>query len=187
MFDAQCDLAALVYTENDNPDGILHEFASGLNAGGYRVAGIVQLGRHRLDASLSATLVSTGEQFPLFQDHGAHSAGCRLDIRQLIRAGQRIATILDEGADILIVNRFGRQERDGKGLAYLIKRALSVDIPVVIAVPNHRFPEWIKFAGGMTVKLQCHRESLDAWWHLISAHHCGLHSPDRLTVCDVFK
>jgi hypothetical protein len=131
--------------------------------------------------------VPTGEQIRLFEDLSAHSAGSRLDVRQLIGAGQRIAAILDEGADILIINRFGRQERDGKGLAYLIERALDADIPVVIAVPSHHFSEWIKFAAGMTVKLHCDRESLDAWWHLISAHHRGMRSPDRLTVCEVFK
>ena len=68
------------------------------------------------------------------------------------------------GADLVIVNRFGRQEREGKGLSYLIERALSADIPVVIAVPSHRFADWIKFADGMSVKLRCDRDSLEAWW-----------------------
>jgi hypothetical protein len=107
MFDAQCDLAALVYVEGQDPDEILRGFASGLNATGHRAAGIVQLGRHYPDADLSATLVPTGEQLRLFQDMDAYSAGCRLDVGQLMGAGERIARILDEGADILIVNRFG--------------------------------------------------------------------------------
>jgi hypothetical protein len=72
---------------------------------------------------------------------------------------------LEDGADIVIINRFGRQEREGKGLSYLIERALSADIPVVIAVPAHRFADWIRFAGGMSVKLRCDRDALDAWWN----------------------
>ena len=60
---------------------------------------------------------------------------------------------------MLIVNRFGRQEREGKGLSYLVERALSADIPVVIAVPSHRFPDWIKFADGMSVKLRCSHDA----------------------------
>jgi hypothetical protein len=187
MFDAQCDLAALVYTQDQDPDQILHEFASGLNANGHRAVGIVQLGRHYPDASLSATLVPTGEQLRLFQDMDAHSTGCRLDLGQLTGAGERIARILDEGADILIVNRFGRQEREGKGLAHLVEYALGADIPVVIAVPSHHFADWITFAGGMTVKLHCDRESLDAWWSLVSARTGSLYRPDHLTVCEVIK
>jgi hypothetical protein len=62
----------------------------------------------------------------------------------------------------------------------------------VIAVPSHRFSDWITFAGGMTVKLHCDRESLDAWWNLVSARNTSLRppdhlQPDHLTVCEVIK
>ena len=84
-------------------------------------------------------LVHTGEKLQLFQSLGSCSTGCQLDVGQLLAAGQRIAREIEEGADLLIVNRFGRQEREGRGLSYLVERALSADIPVVIAVPGHRF------------------------------------------------
>ncbi|MET0707827.1 MAG: DUF2478 domain-containing protein [Tardiphaga sp.] len=84
-----------------------------------------------------------------------------------------------EGADVLIVNRFGRQEREGKGLSYLVERALSADIPVVIAVPSHGYAEWIKFADGMSVKLRCDGESLDAWWRAVARRSAG-GSPQRI-------
>ena len=74
---------------------------------------------------------------------------------------------------MLIVNRFGRQEREGKGLSYLVERALSADIPVVIAVPSHRFADWIKFADGMSVKLRCSREALDALVECRLGPQCG--------------
>jgi hypothetical protein len=189
MFDAQCDLAALVYEQeqDQDPDAILREFASDLNGRGYRAVGLVQLGHHCLDARLSAMPVHTGEELQLFQDLGSCSEGCRLDVGQLLDAGMRIASALDQGADVVIVNRFGRQERDGKGLSYLVERALSADIPVVIAVPSHRFADWIKFADGMSVKLGCNREALDAWWLAVSARNTGAIGRDQQTVCEVFK
>ena len=187
MFDAQCDLAALVYEQDQDPDAILREFAAHLNGRGHRAVGIVQLGHHCLDAGLSAMLVHTGEELQLFQDLGTCSAGCRLDVGQLLDAGQQIARAIDQGADLLIVNRFGRQEREGKGLAYLVERALSADIPVVIAVPSHRFADWIKFADGMSVKLHCDRESLDAWWQIVSSRNTGFVEPAHTTVCEAFK
>jgi hypothetical protein len=81
MFDSQCDLAALVYEQDQDPDEILRGFAADLNAQGYRAVGLVQLGHHCLDApKLSAMLVHTGEELQLlFQDLGTCSAGCRLD------------------------------------------------------------------------------------------------------------
>ena len=187
MFDAQCDLAALVYQQHEDPDRVLRDFAADLNARGYRAVGIVQLGHHCLDANLSAILVHTGEELQLFQDLGTCSAGCRLDVGQLLEAGQQIAGAIDQGADLLIVNRFGRQEREGKGLTYLVERALSADIPVVIAVPHHRFADWIKFADGMSVKLRCKREALDAWWQAVSSRHAGGIAQDHPTVCEAFK
>jgi Protein of unknown function (DUF2478) len=187
MFDAQCDLAALVYEKDQDPDQILREFAADLNASGHRAVGIVQLGHHCADASLSAMLVHTGEHLQLFQDLGTCSVGCRLDVGQLLDAGQQIAQAIEQGADVLIVNRFGRQEREGKGLAYLVERALSADIPVVIAVPGHRFSDWIKFADGKSVKLRCDREALDAWWHIISSRNTDFAGTARATVCEAFK
>jgi hypothetical protein len=181
MFDAQCDLAALVYEPHQDPDAILRNFAADLNASGHRAVGIVQLGRHCLDAGLSAMLVHTGE------DLGSCSAGCRLDVGQLLDAGQQIARAIEEGADVLIINRFGRQECEGKGLTYLVERALNADIPVVIAVPSHRFANWIKFADGMSVKLSCAREPLEGWWQSVSSRHAGGIEPAHTTVCEAFK
>jgi hypothetical protein len=188
MFDSQCDLAALVYEQNQNPDEILRDFASDLKARGYRAVGLVQTGHHCLDApKLSAMLIHSGEELQLFQDLGACATGCRLDVGQLLDAGAQVASAIDQGADLVIVNRFGRQEREGKGLSYLVERALSADIPVVIAVPSHRFADWIKFADGMSVKLRCDREALDAWWQAVSARNVGLSARDHQTVCEVFK
>jgi len=188
MFDSQCDLAALVYDRDQDPDQLLREFAADLKAGGYRAVGLVQLGHHCLDTpKLSAVLVHTGEELPLFQDIGTCASGCRLDVGQLLDAGAQVASAIDQGADLVIVNRFGRQEREGKGLSYLVERALSADIPVVIAVPSHRFADWIRFADGMSVKLRCNRQALDAWWNAVSARNASMIRLEHQTVCEVYK
>ena len=168
MFDAQCDLAALVYHDHQDPDAVLRDFATELNARGLRVVGMVQAGQCA-DSSLSAVLVHSGEKILLAQDFDPGASGCRLDLARLQNAGARVADALKAGADLLIVNRFGKRERDGKGLAYLIERALYADIAVVIAVSSQHFEDWIKFADGMSVKLHCDRAALQAWWDGVSA------------------
>lgn len=167
MFDAQCDLAAVVYEQHQDPDAVLRKFAADLNARGVRVVGMVQAGQCA-DSSLSAVLLHSGETLLLAQDFDPAAQGCRLDLARLQNAGVRIAEALTHGADLVIINRFGKRERDGKGLFHLIGRALDADIPVVIAVGNDHFADWIRFAGGMSVKLGCDRDALDAWWHSIS-------------------
>src|ERR1700742_3865803 len=163
MFHAECDLAALVYDRDQDPDAVLRDFAADLNAQGYRAVGMVQAGQCA-DSSLSAELLHNGETLLLAQDPDPSARGCKLDVSRLLGAGQRVAEALEQGADILVVNRFGKRERDGKGLAYLIDRAIEAKLPVVIAVSREHFSEWIKFAEGMTVKLACDRHALDAWW-----------------------
>ena len=64
MFDAQCDLAALVYGPHQDPDAVLSDFAGDLNARGFRVVGMVQAGQCA-DSSLSAVLLHSGEKLLL--------------------------------------------------------------------------------------------------------------------------
>jgi hypothetical protein len=162
-------LAALIYQEKHDPDELLRDFAADLNSRGVRAVGLVQMGHPLADPpQLSALLVHNGDTMRLFQDLGRGSTGCKLDVGQLLAAGSRVAQAIDDGADLVILNRFGRQEIEGKGLSYLIERALSADIPVVIAVPDARLADWNVFSDGMATHLACDRAALDKWWMAMS-------------------
>jgi hypothetical protein len=172
MFDVQCDLAALVYGQHQDPDAVLRDLAADLNSQGFRAVGMVQVGQCA-DSSLSAVLVHNGEKLLLSLDFEPNASGCRLDLGRLQEAGERIAGALESGADLVIINRFGKRERDGKGLACLIKRALNAGIPVVIAVASHNFEDWLKFAHGKGVTLACDGYAVGEWWRKISSKHQG--------------
>jgi len=186
MFDAQCDLAALAYDEHEDPDAVLRDFAADLTARGFRPVGMVQAGQCA-DSSLSAVLLPSGEKLLLAHDFDPAARGCRLDLGRLQNAGERVAEALGRGADLLIVNRFGKRERDGKGLSFLIERALKADIPVVIAVSAKSFADWVKFAGGMSVKLTCDRPALDAWWSNVSQGAINTDNREGSTICEILK
>jgi Protein of unknown function (DUF2478) len=189
MFDSQCDLAALVYQRHEDPDAVLREFAGDIAARGFRAVGLVQLGHRVESGSLSAMLIHTGATVRLFQELGAGATGCKLDVGQLLEAASQVANGIDEGADVVIINRYGKQEREGRGLSYLIERALDSDVPVVIAVPDHRFAEWINFAGGMSVKLPCSVAALVAWWDTVSAQAAANAQVGHIqkTFCEALK
>jgi nucleoside-triphosphatase THEP1 len=181
MFDAQRYLAALVYDEHQDPDAVLRDFAADLKARGYRAIGMVQAGQCA-DSSLSAVLLHNGEKLLLAQDFDPAACGCRLDVGRLQSAAARIDEALEAGADLLVINRFGKREQEGKGLGYLIERALEADTPVVIAVSSNRFTDWKKFAG-MSVKLACNRHALETWWCNVSRR-----SPEsRQTISEILK
>jgi hypothetical protein len=185
MFDAQCDVAALVYGPGQEPDRILSGFAADLTASGRLAAGLVQLGHRRPHAALSARLLHTGENVPLFRDSESSAGRPRLDLGRLHDAAESIAGAIDRGVDIVIVNRFGRQECEGRGLSRLIACALDADIPVLIAVPGRHFADWIRFTKGMSVKLPCNRRALDAWWHGVAAGFSP--ATPHATMCEIAK
>ena len=58
---------------------------------------------------------------------------------------------------------------------------------MVIAVGKDHFADWIKFAGGMSVKLGCDRRALDAWWHAVSAEDENPIADEHQTVCETLK
>src|SRR6476469_771634 len=65
------------------------------------------------DSSLSAVPLHSGEKLLLAQDFDPAASGCRLDLARLQNAGERIAAAMEQGADLVIINRFGKRERNG--------------------------------------------------------------------------
>jgi Protein of unknown function (DUF2478) len=199
-FDAQCDLAAVVYGADDDPDRLISGFAADLRRSGGRPVGVVQLGRscRAENPRLGVVMLPDGDVVRLAprdfaprdfvprdfasQDFAsqdlaprdfasraeAHVTGCRLDPDRLAGLATRLAAAIEAGADLVIINRFGRSEAAGKGLIELIPQALDADIPVLIAVPEQRFAAWIRFSEGMNVRLACRREALDRWWQAVT-------------------
>ena len=165
-FDAQCDLAAVVYGAGDDPDRLISGFAGDLRRSGRRPVGVVQLGRscRSENPQLGVVMLPDGEVIGLASHDETHATGCRLDPDRFADLAMRLAAAIEDGADLVIINRFGCSEAEGKGLIDLIPQALDADIPVLIAVPEQRFATWIRFSEGMNVRLACRREALDRWW-----------------------
>jgi Protein of unknown function (DUF2478) len=77
-FDAQCDLAAVVYGADDDPDRLFIEFTRDLCRSGRRVTGVIQVGRscRSKKPGLGAVVLSGGEIVPLVEDIETIAAGC---------------------------------------------------------------------------------------------------------------
>lgn len=142
MFDAQCDFAAVVYGLTDNPGHLLLDFTEDLRHSGVRTAGLVQLDNwpgQSGDSEIRTVVLSSGEVVLLAHDRNLGATGCGLDCGQLASIAKLIEAAIHEGADLVVINRFGKLEAEGKGLIELIRQAAEVDLPVLIAVPEHRF------------------------------------------------
>jgi nucleoside-triphosphatase THEP1 len=131
---------------------LLGRVAAALQAEGARVAGVVQVNegaRGAMDLQVLASLGLGGELVRISQSLGALSQGCRLDPDGLERAVGLVEARLAAGADLLIVNKFGKQEAAGRGFRPLIGAALAQGVPVLLSVGDGYLAAFDEFAGGM--------------------------------------
>ncbi len=166
-FDAQCDLAAVVYGPDEDPDRLFIDFADDLSRSGCRPLGLIQVGRscQSRDLSLGVVVLPDGGVVPLVGDRPACATGCRLDAGQLAGVATLVASVI----------------------CALITRAIGADIPVLIAVPEHRFPVLVRFSEGMNVRLACRREALDRWWQSVAGQAARRPRNGALTFCEIAK
>ena len=145
-----------VIHDDDNGNNRMAALARALAARGVKLAGAVQTNRSRgADCACDMELTVLGtDAAPLriSQSLGAGSQGCRLDTDALERAAVRAALAL-EGADLALVNKFGKQEAAGRGFRDFIAAALAEDIPVLIAVAPELVPAFAGFAGDYAMAL----------------------------------
>lgn len=134
-------------------DRLLRQTARHLAAAGLRLAGAVQINTdHGPDRDCDMDLRILGDDGPalrISQSLGPGSQACRLDAGAMAQAVARTQAALDRGADLLIINKFGKQECHGRGFRDTIAQALGQGIPVLLHVPDEQLPGFHDFAGDL--------------------------------------
>ncbi|MCZ0962343.1 DUF2478 domain-containing protein [Paracoccus benzoatiresistens] len=146
-------------------DQFLCQIAMQLQARGLRLAGTVQSnverpGRKKCDMDIM--VLPDGPVLRISEDRGDLARGCRLDAGVLEQAVVGVAHALP-GADLLIVNKFGKQEAEGRGMAPLIAEALDQGIPVLLGVNGLNLPAFQDFAGGLAAALPAEPSGVLDW------------------------
>jgi hypothetical protein len=147
-------------------DLLLHGLASRAAARGWRLCGTVQMnsdcGPDR-PCDMDVRILPDGPVIRISQSLGAGARGCRLDPDALEQAVARTAARLDGGCDLLIVNRFGKQEGDGRGFRLVIAEALGADIPVLVGVNRLNLARFEAFTEGLAEPVAPDAGALDTW------------------------
>lgn len=159
-------MLAYVIHDDDEGNGRMAALARRLAAQGLRLAGAVQTNLDRgADCACDMELTVLGTDAPpirISQSLGAGAQGCRLDTDALERAAALAARGL-EGADLALVNKFGKQEAAGRGFRDFIAAALAGEIPVLIAVAPELVPAFTGFAGDYATPLSW--AEVEGWCH----------------------
>jgi nucleoside-triphosphatase THEP1 len=153
-------------------DLVLERLASDLAARGLRCCGTVQINSARADAGpcdMDVRVLPNGATLRISQDLGPQARGCRLDPAALETAVGLVATGLSSGADLLIVNKFGKHEAEGRGFRDVIAEALAMDIPVLVGLNVLNRPAFEIFAEGLAIQLPAEPAALMAWVKEVTA------------------
>lgn len=181
--DSDCDVAAIVFGPNDDPDTLLEAFADDLDWQGYNVHGFVQRGHCSARDGLELHLWPSRERLRL--PECCRSAGALRTSAEFVSALQPALT--SDRVDLAVVNRFGKLEAGGHGLREDITRLAHAGVPVLTAVASHRFETWNQFVGGLSVALRCRRDDLDRWWDAVSTSSRSMSTQHSTTFCQKWK
>ena len=165
-------------------DLLLAEVVERLEAHGVAMAGTVQTNIERSDrprCDMELRLLPDGPTVRISEDRGGQARGCRLDVGALEQSVVWVAGALEK-AELLVINKFGKQEADGKGLAGSIADALERGLPVLVGVNQLNLPAFLAFADGMAQELAPDAARVADWCFSVLAAtdvETDLHSTER--------
>lgn len=160
-------IAAIPYSEGAYPDRVLEMLVRELQAEGVVVAGVLQhdtARRDRTRCDMSLEDIASGAIIGLSEDRGPLARGCRIDERGLAAVAPLIEDALERlGPALLVINKFGKIESEGRGLRQCIVKAAARDLPVIIGVPKRNLDAWNAFAGEFSMLIGAEADEVRAW------------------------
>ena len=161
-------VAAITYQEGEGGAlaRLLDDLVAELRDAGVCVAGAIQDDVPRDNRTHDDMLLrelSSRRTFRISEDRGPAAAGCHLDTFALEDAAGLVEASLDSGAEILLLNKFGKREAQGRGFRGALAAAVQRDIPVLVGIGARNLDAWKEFAGPLAEALPLEREAVAAW------------------------
>ncbi len=158
--------AAAVYNPDTGDRMALLRFVEKLQALKVSVGGVLQEAIFNSDgeiAGLDAIDVATGQRIPISRP--APNAGeCGLDVSALADTTGIIRNAISHQVDLIVVEKFGELEQNGKGLIDEILQTIVEGIPLLISVPAAALPVWQECSGELGSVLSFNEEAFSQWW-----------------------
>ena len=133
-----------------------------MQAAGLRLSGTFALESNDPACDMQLQVLPDGPVIRINQNLGSGAKGCRLNAGALEQAVMEVSarTAL---AQVLIVNKFGKLEAEGRGFVPLITAAFDRGIPVLIGVNTLNLPGLRAFLGEMAQELSNDPQAILNW------------------------
>lgn len=112
--------------------------------------------------------LASGIVLQLSEDRGREARGCRLDRGALSETAALISASLQNEPELVILNKFGKLEAEGRGLRDTLADAVLLGVPIVVGVPYRNIEQWRAFAEGLAEECPNGSPRLHEWLHAAS-------------------
>jgi molybdate transport system ATP-binding protein len=168
--------AAVVYTREDDVDAVLAAAVQAMSRAGMVIGGLLQrAGRPTAPGKreMLVRILPDGETICLSEPRGPGVQGCVLDTDALTRAAMAFRHATLRRPDLLLANRFGKQEAAGEGLRAELAEAIMADIPLLVPVRAEMLPDWRAFFGEPAQELPPTTGAILDWAWPLARDHVG--------------
>lgn len=167
-------LAAIAYEAGagEAVDELLADLARDLRSKGIRVAGAVQFNEPRPGDTRCAMVLedlATGERLDVSAERNADPKACRLNSYALEDVAGRVANSITADRQLVILNRFGKQEASKAGFRAVIETAVTNELPVLTGLNSAHRPLWDAFTSGEGKYLPADKQAVAAWVEAVLA------------------
>ncbi len=166
MVDVRVHLAAVPFETGDRIDAVFEAVVRSVQERGCEVVGYLQREISEGEGCCPATFledVRCGDRTRITQALGSGSRGCRLDPQALAEVAGRLLLRIEQGAGLLVLNRFGKGESEGHGFRPVIEKAVDCGIPVLTAVKSTYLEAWNAFGAGVATTIAPTPDDVLAW------------------------
>ena len=158
--------AAAVYKPDIGDRMALLKFVERQKSLNTRVGGILQEAFFNSAGKIigiNAIDVSTNRRIPI--THPVKNGDeCGLDVSALAQTADIIVKAINDRLDLMVVEKFGELEQNGKGLIDEILQTIVEGIPLLISVPEAALPVWQERSGELGSVLAFTEEAFQQWW-----------------------
>ena len=164
------NLAYVTTTDRGATDRLLSAVADRLLEKGVKLSGVAQTNTECADntkCDMDLRVLPNGATIRISQSLGTHSRGCRLDPAALEQAVGYVTASLNDSPQLLIINKFGKHEADGRGFRPVIGEALALDIPVLVGVNGLNEEKFQDFTDDSAQALEPDLDAVLAWFERV--------------------
>jgi hypothetical protein len=166
-------ILAILYSDGLAADQLISDLGYKARDAGIAVAGIVQRNqfiRDRTKCDMEVEELASGIVLKISEDRGKEAQGCRLDRGALSEAAALLSASIKNEPQLVILNKFGKTEAEGRGLRDTLAQAVQLRVPVIVGVPYRNIEQWRAFAEGYAEECPIGSTRLHEWLLLHGFH-----------------